>query len=177
MQPRHAESGLAALLFLYREVLGLTPWMASVVRAKRPRRVPVVLSRDEVQRLLTVMDGRTWLLAGLLYGTGMRIMEALRLRVKDIDFERHAIIVRDGKGAKDRHTVLPRLLVEPLQREVERARVLHEADCAAGLGEVWLPHALARKNSRAAREFGWQYVPFRAALARSTRRHGTPSAF
>jgi len=150
---------LAALLFLYREVLSQDlPWMASVVRAKRPRRVPVVLSRDEVQRLLAVMDGRTWLLASLLYGTGMRIMEALRLRVKDIDFERHAIIVRDGKGAKDRHTVLPRLLVEPLQREVERARVLHEADRAAGFGEVWLPHALARKNPRAAHDLGWQYV-------------------
>lgn len=150
---------LAALLFLYREVLGLDlPWMANVVRAKRPRRVPVVLARDEVQRLLAVMDGRTWLLASLLYGTGMRIMEALRLRVKDVDFAQHTIIVRDGKGGKDRHTVLPRSLVEPLQREVERARVLHEADCAAGFGEVWLPHALARKNRRAPYEFGWQYV-------------------
>jgi len=150
---------LAALLFLYREVLGLDlPWMESVVRAKRPRRVPVVLSADEVQRLLAAMEGRTWLLASLLYGTGMRIMEALRLRVKDVDFAHHAIIVRDGKGAKDRHTVLPRSLVEPLQREIERARVLHVADCAAGFGEVWLPHALARKNRRAAREFSWQYV-------------------
>jgi len=150
---------LAALLFLYREVLGLDlPWMESVVRAKRPRRVPVVLSADEVRRLLAAMEGRTWLLASLLYGTGMRIMEALRLRVKDVDFAHHAIIVRDGKGAKDRHTVLPRSLVEPLQREIERARVLHAADCAAGFGEVWLPHALARKNRRAAREFSWQFV-------------------
>ena len=150
---------LAALLFLYREVLGLDlPWMANVVRAKRPRRVPVVLSRGEVQLLLAVMEGRTWLLASLLYGTGMRIMEALRLRIKDVDFAQHTIIVRDGKGGKDRHTVLPRSLVEPLQREIERARVLHEADRAAGFGEVWLPHALARKNRRAAYELGWQYV-------------------
>jgi integron integrase len=150
---------LAALLFLYRNVLGVDlPWMKNVVRAKRPRRVPVVLSRDEVQRLLAVMDGRSWLLASLLYGTGMRIMEALRLRVKDLDFARNFIVVRDGKGAKDRHTVLPRSLVEPLQREVERARILHAADLAAGFGRAWLPHALARKYRSAERDFGWQYV-------------------
>jgi integron integrase len=161
---------LSALLFLYRHVLRVDlPWMATVVRAKRPRRVPTVLSREEVQRLLAAMDGRTWLLASLLYGTGMRLLECLRLRVKDIDFARNAIIVRDGKGGKDRHTVLPRKLVDPLQREVERARLLHQQDLAAGLGEVWLPHALARKYPNAPRAFGWQYVFAATKLARDPR--------
>jgi integron integrase len=150
---------LSALLFLYREVLGVDlPWMQSIVRAKRPRKMPTVLSREEVTRLLMVMDGMPWLLASLLYGTGMRLMECLRLRVKDVDFARSTIIVRDGKGAKDRHTVLPRSLVEPLQREIERTRLLHASDVAAGFGAVWLPHALARKFPHAPREFGWQYV-------------------
>ena len=150
---------LSALLFLYRVVLGIElPWMESIVRAKRPRRVPTVLSRDEVQRLLASMDGRPWLVASLLYGTGMRLMECLRLRVKDVDFARNEITVRDGKGGKDRRTMLPRSLIEPLQREIERARVLHAHDLAAGFGEARLPHALARKYVNAARDFGWQYV-------------------
>lgn len=150
---------LSALLFLYREVLGVRlPWMDTVVRAKRPRRVPTVLTRDEVTRLLTAMDGRPWLIASLLYGTGMRLMECLRLRVKDVDFARGEITVREGKGGKDRRTVLPRSLVDPLQREVERARCLHREDLAAGFGMTRLPHALARKYPRAASEFGWQFV-------------------
>ncbi len=150
---------LSALLFLYREVLGVRlPWMDQVVRAKRPRRVPTVLTRDEVVRLLTAMDGRPWLIASLLYGTGMRLMECLRLRVKDVDFARAEITVREGKGNKDRRTVLPRSLVDPLQREVERARCLHREDLAAGFGTTRLPHALARKYPRAAAEFGWQFV-------------------
>lgn len=150
---------LSAILFLYRVVLGIDlPWMENVVRAKRSHRVPTVLSQDEARRLLAAMEGRPWLLASLLYGTGMRLMECLRLRVKDVDFARNEITVRDGKGGKDRHTMLPRLLVEPLQREIERARVLHVQDLAAGLGETRLPHALARKYPRAARDFGWQYV-------------------
>jgi integron integrase len=150
---------LSALLFLYRIVLGVDlPWMESVVRAKRPQHVPTVLSRDEVQRLLAQMDGRTWLLASLLYGTGMRLMECLRLRVKDVDFARNEVTVRDGKGGKDRHTMLPRSLVEPLQREVERTRLWHAGDLMAGWGAVHLPHALARKYPNAAKDFGWQYV-------------------
>jgi integron integrase len=150
---------LAALLFLYRVVLAIElPWMENVVRAKRPRRVPNVLSREEVQRLLAAMDGRPWLVASLLYGTGMRLMECLRLRVKDVDFARHEITVRDGKGGKDRRTMLPRSLVDPLQREIERARILHAQDLAAGFGEARLPHALARKYVNAARDFGWQFV-------------------
>ncbi len=150
---------LSALLFLYREVLGIKlPWLDNVVRAKRPQRLPVVLSQDEVHRLLAAMDGRSWLIASLLYGTGMRLMECLRLRVKDIDFVHHEIMVREGKGGKDRHTMLPRSLAEPLQREIERARVIHAEDLAAGFGSARLPHALARKYPRAAREFGWQFV-------------------
>jgi integron integrase len=132
--------------------------MSNVVRAKRPRRLPTVLSKDEVHQLLASMDGRSWLLASLLYGTGMRLMECLRLRVKDVDFARGEITVRSGKGGKDRRTVLPRSLLEPLQREIERARLLHAQDLAAGFGEVHLPHALALKYRNAARDFAWQYV-------------------
>ncbi|WP_310064557.1 integron integrase [Lysobacter niastensis] len=150
---------LSALLFLYKEVLGINlPWMEGVVRAKRPQRVPTVLSRDEAQRLLAQLDGRAWLLASLLYGTGMRLMECLRLRVKDIDFARNEVTVRNGKGGKDRRTVLPRSLAEPLKREVERARLLHQEDLLLGYGSVWLPFALARKYPNAAREWGWQYA-------------------
>jgi len=157
--PGAQNQALSALLFLYRVVLGVDlPWMENVVRAKRPRRVPTVLSQDEVRRLLATMEGRPWLLASLLYGTGLRLMECLRLRVKDIDFGRAEITVRDGKGGKDRRTMLPRSLMEPLQREVERSRTLHEQDLAAGLGEARLPHALARKYAGAARDFGWQFV-------------------
>jgi integron integrase len=116
------------------------------------------LSQQEVERVLAAMEGRTWLVASLLYGTGMRLMECLRLRVKDVDFARSEIVVREGKGNKDRRTVLPRVLAEPLQREVERARVLHRGDLAEGCGEARLPHALARKYAGAAREFGWQFV-------------------
>lgn len=150
---------LAALLFLYREVLGVElPWMEGVVRAKRPRRVPVVLSVDEVQRLLRAMDGRTALLAALLYGTGMRLLEALRLRVKDVDFPQRQIVVRDGKGGKDRQVPLPDRLSEGLRVEIARALQVHAADVAEGHGAVWLPNALARKYLNAAREPGWQYV-------------------
>jgi integron integrase len=150
---------LSALLFLYRDVLGMElPWMENVVRAKRSRRLPVVLSQEEVRRLLAQMDGRAWLIASLLYGTGMRLMECLRLRVKDVDFARNEILVREGKGGKDRRTMLPRSLVEPLQREIERARALHARDLAEGFGDARLPHALVRKYPEAGREFGWQFV-------------------
>ena len=150
---------LSALLFLYREVLRIElPWMDSVLRAKRPRRLPTVLSVEEVRKLLSMLEGRTWLMASLLYGTGMRLMECLRLRVKDVDFARGEILVRNGKGGKDRRTVLPRTLEEPLRREIERARVLHALDLAEGFGETPLPDALSRKYPDAGREFGWQFV-------------------
>lgn len=173
---------LAALLYLYRVVLGIDlPWMENVARAKRPRRVPTVLSQDEARRLLMSMDGRPWLLASLLYGTGMRLMECLRLRVKDIDFARSEVTIRDGKGGKDRHTMLPRSLVEPLQREIERACMLHQQDLAAGFGEAHLPYALARKYPSAAKDFGWQYVFPSAQLSNDprdgcVRRHHVDSA-
>lgn len=155
---------LSALLFLYREVLGQKlAWMDEVVRAKRPQRLPTVLSQQEVRALLAQMDGRMALLARLLYGTGMRLMEGVRLRVKDLDFARNEITVREGKGGKDRRTVLPASLVPALHAEVDRVHVLHRQDLANGAGEVWLPHALSRKYPKAAREAGWQYVfPARA---------------
>lgn len=150
---------LAALLFMYREVLGQDlPWMENVIRARRPPKLPCVLSVGETMRLLACMDGRMRVLASLLYGTGMRLMEGVRLRVKDVDTQRNEIIVRDGKGGKDRRTMLPASLREPLEAEIERARVLHRQDLDAGFGEVWLPHALERKYPGAAREFSWQYV-------------------
>ena len=150
---------LSALLFLYREVLGVQlPWMESVVRAKRPQKIPAVLSRAEVTRLLALMDGQVALMASLLYGTGMRLMECVRLRVQDVGFDRNEICVRNGKGGKDRRVPLPRRLRERLLEQVERVRIQHGQDLAAGAGEVFLPHALARKYPNAGREFSWQYV-------------------
>ncbi len=150
---------LAALLFLYRTVLETDlPWLEDVVRAKRPRRIPVVLSRDEVNRLLAALDGVHWLMAGLLYGSGIRLMECLRLRVKDVDFARNEITIRDGKGGKDRRVPLPRTLRDALERQLQRARLLHERDLASGHGEARLPYALARKYPSAGREWGWQFV-------------------
>ena len=150
---------LSAILFLYREVLTIKlPWLENVVRAKPSKHLPVVLSKAEVHAILQRIDGRNWLMASLLYGTGMRLMECLRLRVKDVDFARNEILVRDGKGSKDRRTVLPRSLLEPLQRQIAFARTVHENDIQDGHGEVWLPYALERKYKHAAREFAWQYI-------------------
>jgi integron integrase len=150
---------LSALLFLYREVLQIElPWMENIQRAKRPRRLPVVLSREEVAALLAEMEGVTWLMASLLYGSGMRLMECLRLRVQDVDFVRREITVRRGKGGKDRRTMLPALVIDALQGQLAEARRVHERDLAAGFGAVWLPDALARKYTHAAREWAWQYV-------------------
>lgn len=150
---------LSALLFLYREVLQQElPWMTEVIRAKRPRRLPVVLTRGEVNALLSQMQGREWLMASLLYGSGMRLMECLRLRVKDVGFQGHDIIVREGKGNKDRHVPLPNKLVPALREQLAAVRLLHASDLAAGHGSVFLPHALARKYSHAAQDWAWQYV-------------------
>ena len=150
---------LSAILFLYREVLNIKlPWLENVVRAKPSKHLPVVLSKAEVRAILQRLDGRNWLMASLLYGTGMRLMECLRLRVKDVDFARNEILVRDGKGSKDRRTVLPVSLVEALQRQIAFARTVHEKDVQDGHGEVWLPYALERKYKNAAREFAWQYI-------------------
>jgi integron integrase len=150
---------LAALLFLYREVLEMElPWLDKVTRAKRPRHLPVVLNRQEVRRLLDEMSGVHGLMARLLYGTGMRLMECVRLRVKDVDFDRLEIIVRDGKGAKDRVTMLPESIVGDLQAHLERRRVLFNQDKKLGKASVYLPDALARKYPNAPTEWGWQYV-------------------
>jgi integron integrase len=150
---------LHALLFLYKQVLGKElPWLDGVVRAKRPARLPSVLTEEEVKRLLAQMDGSLWVMASLLYGAGLRQAECLMLRVKDVNFAYRQIIVRDGKGGKDRVTVLPENLVEPLKTQLGRVRMLHNADLAAGYGEVWLPHALSRKYPRAGFEWSWQFV-------------------
>ena len=171
--PGTQNQALAALLFLYREVLGVElPWMENVIRAQRPRRLPVVLSAVEVRRLLAAMDGQVWLMASLLYGTGMRLMECLRLRVKDVDFARSEILVREGKGGKDRRVPLPRRLRDPLAAAVERVAVVHAADLARGLGDVWLPTALARKYPGAGREAGWQYLFPSQALSHDPRAGG-----
>lgn len=150
---------LAALLFLYKEVLALDlPWLADVVRAKKPQRLPVVLSIEDVRRILAALDGELWLVCSLRYGTGMRLMEVLRLRVKDVDFSRREILIRDGKGMKDRVTMLPNRLQEPLRRHLAVVRATHKAELELGRGDVWLPFALARKYPRAPVEWGWQYV-------------------
>jgi len=130
----------------------------NVEQAKTPRRLPVVLTRHEIQAVLSRLSGTHWLLASLLYGTGMRLMECLRLRVKDIDFSRSEILIRDGKGFKDRVTMLPETLDKPLADQLLRVRALHERDIADGGGAVFLPYALSRKYPRAGREWGWQFV-------------------
>lgn len=150
---------LSALLFLYREIFALDlPWMDNVIRAKKPQRLPTVLSKNEVMQILKRMDGTYSLMATLLYGTGMRLMECCRLRVKDIDFERGEIMIRDGKGAKDRVTVLPETLMQPLVQHLDKRRVLYEDDRAKDMAEVFLPDALARKYPNAAQDWAWQYV-------------------
>ena len=150
---------LAALLFLYREVLAIElPWLDNVTRAKTPTRRPVVLSQAEVRLVLDRMTGNQALVGQMLYGTGMRLMECLRLRVKDIDFARMEIIVRQGKGGKDRITMLPAALVAPLREHLVAVKSLHDQDLAEGFGQVYLPFALERKYPNASREWGWQYV-------------------
>ena len=148
----------SALLYLYKEVLELElPWLDNVTQAKVPQRMPVVLTQAEVQAVLSRMDGTMWLIASLLYGSGMRIMEVLRLRVKDVDFERREILVREGKGFKDRVTMLPISLVEPLKSHLSKVQAMHKEDLNAGHGEVFMPMALDRKYPSAGRDWGWQY--------------------
>ena len=150
---------LSAVLFLYREVLAINlPWMENVVRARHSRKLPVVLSRSQTFAVLAQLSGHHRLACALLYGAGLRLMECLRLRVKDINFERNEIIVRDGKGGKDRRTVLPFNLKSDLQRQLEEVRALHGRDLAAGFGAVSMPVALARKYPHAERDLGWQYL-------------------
>lgn len=149
----------SALLFLYKEVLGIDlPWLSDIASAKTSRRLPVVLTPREARLIINELSGTMGLVTSLLYGTGMRLLEGLRLRVKDVEFERREIIVRDGKGGKDRVTVLPENLILPLQEQLARAKALHARDLAEGFGEVYLPHALAVKYRNAGKSWGWQYV-------------------
>ena len=149
----------SALLYLYKEVLGVElPWLDNVTQAKVPQRLPVVLTQAEVQAVLSRMDGTMWLIASLLYGSGLRIMEALRLRVKDVDFAQREILVREGKGFKDRVTMLPLSLVEPLKSHLLKVQALHNDDLIAGHGEVFMPMALDRKYPSAGKSWSWQYV-------------------
>jgi integron integrase len=150
---------LSALLFLYKQVLKQEiGWLEGVERAKRSARLPVVLTRDEVHKIFAHLHGTPRLMAGLLYGSGLRLMECVRLRVKDIDFGYARITVRDGKGAKDRVTMLAVNLAKPLERHLKKVQAQHEEDLEAGFGSVFLPNAIARKYPRAAKEWAWQYV-------------------
>jgi integron integrase len=167
----------SALLFLYKVVLGSAlPWLDEIVAAKDKRRLPVVLTPSEVRALLHELNGPAGLVASTLYGTGMRLLEGLRLRVKDVCFARREILVRNGKGGKDRVTVLPENLLLPMQRQIAQAKATHDKDLADGFGAVWLPDALAVKYPSAPRAWGWQWVFPSAVLSvdpRSgvTRRH------
>ncbi|MES2000416.1 MAG: integron integrase [Pseudomonadota bacterium] len=149
----------SALLFLYREVLEMQlPWLDKVTQAKAPKRLPVVLRVSEVQAVLSHLSGTHALIASLLYGTGMRLMEVMRLRVKDVEFSRREIVVREGKGFKDRVTMLPEAVMAPLKSHLVKVKTLHDEDVTQGFGEVYLPFALDKKYPDAGREWAWQYV-------------------
>jgi integron integrase len=150
---------LSALLFLYKEVLQKEiGWLDQVERAKRPARLPVVLTKEEVHKILARLHGTPRLMAGLLYGVGLRLMECVRLRVKDVDFGYAQIVVRDGKGGKDRVTMLPINLAQALERHLQKVKAQHEEDVEAGLGSVYLPTALEKKYPNAQKEWIWQYI-------------------
>lgn len=159
VSPSTQNQAKAAILFLYRHVLELElPWLDEIVQAKPRQRLPVVLTENEARRLLLAMSGVSGLIASLLYGAGLRLQEALRLRVKDVELQRREVAVRQGKGGKDRVTVLPENLVLPLRQQMASSKALHDADLSAGFGHVWLPDALAVKYPQAARAWGWQFV-------------------
>jgi len=168
---------LSAILFLYRDVLKKSlAYIDQIERAKSSKKLPVVFTRSEIQALLARLDGTHHLIASLLYGSGMRLMEAIRLRVKDIDFERGELTIREGKGAKDRVTMLPESLRNGLLAHLKKVRVLHNSDLRTGLGTVLLPFALSKKYPRTAREWSWQFVFPSRQLSRDprtgeTRRH------
>jgi len=163
---------LAAILFLYKDVPDRDfVWLNDVVRAKRPQQLPVVLTRQEVQALLAALDGVSWIMGTLLYGSGLRLMKCLRLRIKDVDIGRSEVLVREGKGNKDRVTMLPSAVVSRLSVHLEWVRKLHAADLAAGYGCVALPDALAHKYPQADREWGWQWI-FPASTISARLAHG-----
>lgn len=150
---------LSALLFLYRHIIGREVGdLGEVVRARKPKRIPAVMTRDETKAVLAHLTGDKWLMASLMYGAGLRLMECLRLRVQDIDFARNEITVHDGKGGKDRITMLPELLKNPLQEHLRKVKAIHELDLAEGWGPVLMPDALDRKYPNAPKEWRWQWV-------------------
>lgn len=150
---------LSAILFLYKKVLRAElPWMEDIVRAKRPKRVPIVMTRSEVSRVLDCMEGRYWLMASLLYGSGLRMIECLRLRIQDIDFEYLQITVRGGKGDKDRHTIMPEKLVPDVNHQIEYVERLRKKDASLGKNGVSLPNAIDQKYECASGQLGWQYL-------------------
>ncbi len=157
--PSTQTQALSALLFLYKRVLQVhLPWLEDIVRAKKKRHMPVVLTRDEVRRLLDRLEGTSWLLAALMYGSGFRLLEVLRLRIKDVDFGRHQITVRGGKGDKDRNALLPERLAGALKSHVANAKRLHQTDLKRGAGWVELPYAIERKYPGRGRDWRWQWV-------------------
>lgn len=150
---------LSAILFLYQKVLRIDlPWLDEIVRAKRPVRVPVVLTRDEVSKILNAMSGKHWLMASLLYGSGLRLIECQRLRIHDLDFDYLQLTVRDGKGSKDRRTMLSEKLIPHIEQHLKHVRGVFERDAKKGLPGVSLPHAIDKKYRSAAKEWKWQYV-------------------
>ena len=168
---------LNAILYLYKEVLQIEIGaIEGVTRAKKPKRLPVVLTRDEIKQLLNNLNGTTWLVSGLLYGSGLRLLDGLRLRVQDIDFAQSEILVRDGKGGKDRHTMLPQSLIPHLQRHLQSVKQIHAQDLNNGFGNVFLPNAMSQKYPNAGREWNWQYIFPAGVLSKDprseeTRRH------
>jgi integron integrase len=161
-----------SLLFLYRDVLRINlPNIEGVIRAKRPEHLPVVFTASEAKAILANLKGVPFLVASLLYGAGLRLTEALHLRVKDIDFEMNQITVRDGKGAKDRTTLLPESLREPLTQHLTKVKFIHTEDLRRGFGEIWMPFALSKKYPNAAKEWKWQYI-FPSAKLSPTREDG-----
>ena len=150
---------LSAILFLYKEVLeGEIGFIENIYRAKKPRRLPVVFTRQEIREIMQYLSGEKWLMANIIYGAGLRLMECLRLRVKDIDFSYNQITVRDGKGQQDRITMLPESIKHPLKKHIEKVWRIHQKDLKEGYGSVYMPYALSRKYRNADREWGWQYI-------------------
>jgi len=167
---------VSAILFLYRQVLKTElGWLDDLVQARRPSRLPVVLTSSEVTAVLGRLQGTPWLMASLMYGAGLRVLECARLRVKDVDLDRREIVVRDGKGRKDRVTLLPESLRAPLGEEIERVRRQHQRDLALGFGSVELPTAIERKYPRAPWQRGWHWV-FPAKRFYRTRRLAVSAA-
>jgi integron integrase len=177
VSPATQTQALSALLFLYKRVLHVDlPWISDVVRARRPKRLPTVLDKAEARQVIAHLRGDYWLIAGLLYGSGLRLLEALRLRVKDLDLYHHRLLVRDGKGGKDRVTIVSPALIEPLRHHLAKVRTLHDHAMAGGHGGVDLPYALDRKYPDAHQQWGWQYVfpaptPTRDPKSGTSRRH------